>query len=251
MPSYLVTGAGRGLGLGFVTNLLRNKGNIVIATARDTAASSGLQELKTRNDNGRLILIDLDVSNAESVSKTVEEVAKVLPDGLDNLISNAGVSTSGPLKTFDELDLDEFRQEVDFPITTTLLVVRGFLPLVHKSKEKKILVISSIIGSLTIAPNVLDLGNGYAVARAALNMLVRKWSMPLKAKDIVIAVVHPGWVDSTEMGSSIVAWVDKNPDRMLSITVEQSAAGVTKVLHDLNIENTGSFFNYDGIQLPW
>jgi len=53
------------------------------------------------------------------------------------------------------------------------------------------------------------------------------------------------------MGSSIVAWVDKNPNSFSSITVELSAAGVTKVLHDLTIENTGSFFNYDGIQLPW
>jgi hypothetical protein len=53
------------------------------------------------------------------------------------------------------------------------------------------------------------------------------------------------------MGSSIIPWVDKNPDSFSSITVEQSAAGVTQVLHDLTIENTGSFFNYDGTQLPW
>jgi hypothetical protein len=53
------------------------------------------------------------------------------------------------------------------------------------------------------------------------------------------------------MGSSIVAWVDENPNSLSSITVEQSAAGVTKVLRDLNTENTGSFFNYDGTQLPW
>lgn len=60
-----------------------------------------------------------------------------------------------------------------------------------------------------------------------------------------------GWVDSTDMGSSIVAWVEKNPSGLSSITVEQSAAGVTKVLHDLKIEDTGSFYNYDGTPLPW
>ena len=85
---------------------LLNKDNIVIATARDTAASTGLQELKARDEDRRLLLVDLDVSNAESISKAVNEVAKILPEGLDNLISNAGVSASGPLKTFDEMYVD-------------------------------------------------------------------------------------------------------------------------------------------------
>ena len=59
---------------------------------------------------------------------------------------------------------------MSFPITALLLLVREFLPLVRKSEAKKILVISSIVGSITIAPNIVDLGNGYGIARAALNM---------------------------------------------------------------------------------
>ena len=35
------------------------------------------------------------------------------------------------------------------------------------------------------------------------------------------------------------------------ITTEEAAAGVVKVLTELNIEQTGSFFNYDGTTLPW
>jgi hypothetical protein len=53
------------------------------------------------------------------------------------------------------------------------------------------------------------------------------------------------------MGSSIVPWVEKNPSTMSSITVEESAAGVTKVLQEMTIDDAGSFFNYDGTQLPW
>jgi NAD(P)-dependent dehydrogenase (short-subunit alcohol dehydrogenase family) len=103
MPSFLVTGAGRGLGLGFVKHLLEDKNNVVVATARNTASSKGLQDVKAQDQGGRLILIDLDVSKAESVSKAAEEAAKALPDGLDYLLSSAGVSVSGPLKTFDEM----------------------------------------------------------------------------------------------------------------------------------------------------
>jgi NAD(P)-dependent dehydrogenase (short-subunit alcohol dehydrogenase family) len=74
-----------------------------VATARDTARSPGLQELKAHAKAGRLELIDLDVTKVESVRIAAEKTAKILPEGLDNLISNAGVSESGPLKTFDEL----------------------------------------------------------------------------------------------------------------------------------------------------
>jgi hypothetical protein len=67
-------------------------------------------------------------------------------------------------------NVDELEQEVTFPVISTLLVVRGFLPLLQKSQTKKILIVSSIVGSLTIASNIPDLGNGYSIARAALNM---------------------------------------------------------------------------------
>jgi NAD(P)-dependent dehydrogenase (short-subunit alcohol dehydrogenase family) len=67
-------------------------------------------------------------------------------------------------------EVDEVLSEVNFTLTAPLLLVRGFLPLVCKSKEKKILIITSIVGSLTIAPALINLGNGYSIARAALNM---------------------------------------------------------------------------------
>lgn len=81
---------------------LKNKDNIVIATARNTTDSSGLQELKSQTDSGRLFLIDLDVSKLESVRAAAAKTAQLLPGGLDNLVSNAGVSYNG-MKTFEEL----------------------------------------------------------------------------------------------------------------------------------------------------
>lgn len=75
---------------------------MVVATARNTAKSDGLRELKAKDTQGRLKLVDLDVSNADSIRAAAEETAKLLPEGLDNLISNAGVIYTG-IQTFDEL----------------------------------------------------------------------------------------------------------------------------------------------------
>lgn len=126
MPSYLITGTSRGLGLGFATELvcffaypfridsfeltpclhgkqLKDPKNLVIATARNTAGSSGLQKLKAEYpSNERLVLLDLDVSKVDSIRAAVKTLEPLLPNGLDNLVSNAGVSYSS-MKTFEEM----------------------------------------------------------------------------------------------------------------------------------------------------
>lgn len=82
---------------------LKDKENVVIATARSVSGSDGLQKLKADKSNAdRLHLFDLDVTKPESVRHAAQEAARLLPDGLDNLVSNAGV-TYNPLTSFDDL----------------------------------------------------------------------------------------------------------------------------------------------------
>lgn len=74
----------------------------MVATARNTEGSSGLQDLKAQDQDGRLLLVDLDVTKPESITAAAKKTAELLPGGLDNLISNAGVSENA-LKSFEEL----------------------------------------------------------------------------------------------------------------------------------------------------
>jgi NAD(P)-dependent dehydrogenase (short-subunit alcohol dehydrogenase family) len=80
---------------------LKDKNNFVIATARNTA-SNGLKELKSKHDDSQLALIDLDLSKQETIHAAAEKAAKLLPNGLDYLISNAGVGLTG-LSSFDDM----------------------------------------------------------------------------------------------------------------------------------------------------
>jgi len=81
---------------------LKDPANKVIATARDTAGSKGLQELAIKYPKNNLVLLNLDISEIESIQKVTKTVETLLPDGLDNFISNAGISHQ-PLATFDDL----------------------------------------------------------------------------------------------------------------------------------------------------
>ncbi|KAH7121581.1 putative short-chain dehydrogenase [Dactylonectria macrodidyma] len=246
MPSYLVTGASRGLGLGFVTELLKDPSNIVVATARDTAGSSGLHELKANHRDDRLLLIDLDVSKQDSIRAAAEQTARLLPGGLDHLISNAGVAMTGVTA-----DLEALSTEIIVTVMAPILLMKEFLPLIRDGDCKRILVVSSVLGSIHNAPFTPNLMNGYSIAKAALNMLARKWSPLLKTEGITIAIIHPGWIPATEIGDEISAWVAKYAPDLERFTIEESAAGCVKVLNGLTIDNSGEFFSHDGAIVPF
>ncbi|KAK7920784.1 hypothetical protein PG985_008806 [Apiospora marii] len=250
MPSYLITGTSRGLGLGFVTELLKNPDNVVIATARDPAKSSGLQELKAKHGDGQLHLVSLDVTEPDSVHSAAEAAQKLLPNGLDYLISNAGVNYS-PLKSLDELDMDDFKAEMEFNVTSPMYLFREFSPLVRKSSVKKIMVLSSALGSLEFSGANVGPCDAYSVAKAALNMLTRKWSATLKKDGITTFLMNPGYVGATDMGAGIGKWIAENIPDLPSLSTETSCSGCLKVLHDSTPDYNGLFFSHDGTKCPW
>jgi len=60
-----------------------------------------------------------------------------------------------------------------------------------------------------------------------------------------------GWVPTTEIGGGIIEWVEKYAPQLPRIPVTESAAGCVKIFETLAIEDTNSFFNFDGSKLPW
>jgi len=250
MPSYLITGASRGLGLAFATELLKDPANKVIATARDTAGAKQLQDIATKYPNDRLIMLDLDVTKAESILKVVKNLDSLVPEGLDHFISNAGLSLQ-PLTTFADLDLVAFEDELRFNLVPTINLLRAFLPSIRKSKVKKILILTSQLGSIELGAHMPNLANAYSVAKAALNMLIRKWGAVLKTEGITSLLIHPGWVGATEIGDGISPWIAQNAPSVPNISLDDSAAGCMKVFNEASLEDTGAFFNFDGTKLPW
>lgn len=81
-------------------------------------------------------------------------------------------------------------------VTGTLGLLRSYLPLIKKGEQKKILVISSVLGSIDRAAYMPGLADAYSISRAALNMLVRKWGGALKGEGVTTAVIHPGEISN-------------------------------------------------------
>ena len=69
-------------------------------------------------------------------------------------------------------DLDTFHEEIFFNTVAPIRLTRAFLPLIKKSKEKKVIFVTSAMGSFVRTWPLVNECNAYSVGKAALNMSV-------------------------------------------------------------------------------
>ena len=190
----LVTGAGRGIGLELVRQLA-DRDYEVFATVR-VAGSEELETLAHERGEGVHVLA-MDVGDDAAVAAAVKTVA-ARSEHLDLLVNNAGIypRDHGGL---ERLDLDELVAAYQVNTLGPLRVARAFLPLLRKGQGKRIVQITSLMGS--IGDNSSGGSYAYRMSKAALNMANRNLAHELASEGFVCIAIHPGWV-RTRMGGS-------------------------------------------------
>jgi NAD(P)-dependent dehydrogenase (short-subunit alcohol dehydrogenase family) len=219
MPTVLITGANRGLGLEFARQYCR-EGWKVIATARE--ATDELQGLCVRVE--QVDMLDLD--EVAEFGAGIEQ--------LDLLIANAG--TYGPKSVTSADDAEGWADTFLVNTVAPFLLAQSVLPAVERSGGK-LIGISTQMGS--IADNSSGGFIAYRSSKAALNMAWRSLSIEARGRGVTAAVLHPGWVQTRMGGASA------------PLKPEQSVAGMREVIEQLTPEQAGGFFNYDGATIPW
>jgi NAD(P)-dependent dehydrogenase (short-subunit alcohol dehydrogenase family) len=190
----VVTGANRGIGLEIVRQLARN-GLKVYLTARNP--EKGEKATKSLEVEGLAVVFhQLDVTDGESIDRFADFLQR--GEGIvDVLVNNAGVFLDGN-RTSLNVSMDTVRKTVETNLYGPLRVSQALLGLLSKSRDARIINLSSGLGQLTGA------GGGfpsYSLSKAALNMLSVKMSADLAARNIKVNTVNPGWV-RTDMGGA-------------------------------------------------
>ena len=230
MTNVLITGANRGLGLGFVKSFLAKNIN-VICTTRNIAGSKELLGCKKKYPNNLEILeLDLLEENSEN---TLSDLISDKP--VDIFINNAGVGNSN--QRFGVVSSKPWLEVLKVNLIAPLTVTQSIIENIKKGSEKKIYFLSSQLGS--IEDNTSGGMYIYRSSKTALNQVVKSLSVDLKPIGITVISLHPGWV-KTDMGG---------PNAPVSI--DESVKGMMKVIDTTDIGNTGTFLNYDGKELPW
>jgi NAD(P)-dependent dehydrogenase (short-subunit alcohol dehydrogenase family) len=224
--TVLVTGANRGLGLEFARQY-SEAGWSVIGTARKPAEATELRKLGVR-------ILQLDVTDPESVARLAADLGE-LP--LDMLINNAGYANRDGSMEFEKLNFEGVERAIAVNTLGPMRVTGALLPNLRRGELKKIVNITSGLGS--IADNDVGRYYGYRESKAALNMFTRSLAMNYKDEGFTCVVMSPGWV-RTDMGG---------PEAALSPA--ESIAGMRRVIAGLTIEDTGTFQSWDGRIRKW
>ncbi|MBW2067059.1 MAG: SDR family oxidoreductase [Deltaproteobacteria bacterium] len=232
MPSVLITGSNRGLGLEWVRQYAA-EGWKVYATCRYPEGAHELQEM-ARQEKG-VSIHRLDITKAGDVHDISVEL---MNQPLDVLVNNAGVY----MEKYKEIALGRMRYEdwlYTFRVNTlgAVRVTEALLDNVSRGKKKLAVVISTHMASVT---DIEASGSYYyRSTKAALNAAMEGISRELKRRGIGLLLLHPGWV-RTRMGGEGT-----------SLMPAESVRGMRKLVEDFRIEQTGRFIRYDGVEMPW
>ncbi len=224
IPTVVVTGANRGLGLEFARQFAL-AGAKVIGTARRPEAAKELRALGVGIE-------ELDVADSRSVARFA---ARISDRPVDILINNAGIGSR--LIALGDVDVDAIERYFQVNVLGPMRVTQALLPSLRKGDRKLIVNISSNLAS--IERNIRGGAYGYRESKVALNMFTRTLAAELRPEGFVCIVVSPGWV-RTDMGG---------PRAPLSPA--ESIGGMIELLHGLKPHDTGRFFDYRGEEIPW
>ena len=226
MPTVLVLGASRGLGLEFVRQY-RADGWRVIAAARSDEGVDALMALGAEAHK-------LDLTDAAAVAGLAW---KLDGETLDVAIYNAGVI--GPRsETAEPVTREEFDAVMHTNVLGPMMALPVLLPFVESGNHGRggvLAVLSSRMGSI----GAMDSNRSwlYRVSKASVNAALK--SVSLDARHAICVALHPGWVQ-TDMGGA-----------KADLTPQQSVTGMRRVLAGVARHDNGSFHNYDGTSIPW
>ena len=231
MPSVLISGANRGLGLAFAKQYAA-AGWRVYAGCRTPDAADTLNAVAATTA-GQVTVHDLDIGNRDSVAALA---AGLHGEPLDVLLNNAGIYL-GKQRGFGDTDYDGWLETLRINSLAPLRMVEALIDNVASSDRKLIVCISSKMGSM--ADNTSGGAYLYRSSKAALNAVVRSLAVDLAERGVTVMAFHPGWV-STDMGG-----------HGASVTPAVSVHGMRQVIERLTPADSGRFLNYQGEEIPW
>lgn len=236
MDTVLITGANRGLGLEFAKQYAAGGWRVIACSRHSSPGLAGLIGLQPG-----VMPFALDVTDSGQIERLAAELAG---EAIDVLINNAGTmgksafgGSASADQRFGNTNYEDFENILRANVMGPLKMAEAFVEHVARSRQKKIVTLSSVLGSVS-----LNTSGGlycYRASKAAVNAIVKSMSIDLAERGILAVALHPGWV-RTEMGGANAA-----------IDAVASVSGMRGVIAALTRDSLGNVISYDGNVLPY
>ncbi|KAL4937927.1 hypothetical protein BDV06DRAFT_226503 [Aspergillus oleicola] len=256
MPSYVVTGASRGLGFEFTRQLAADPNNTVIGLVRDKAAADAKAQKWGLTS---VHFVEAQYTDLDSLKAATEATKGITGGELNYLINNAAsVSEVSELKTFDDFHNDFSTLEADLltsfriNVLAVLKTIEAFLHLLQSTPgPKKVITITSGMSDLDlINASGIAVAAPYAMSKGALNVAVAKYNALYKERGILFLGVCPGYVATERQTQELKSDEDQARLRALGqkfeafapqftgpISPQQSVSEILSLAHKVSIED--------------
>ena len=235
-PTVLITGSNRGIGFEFAKQYAE-KGWHVIATARAPEKAGDLQQLAKAHP--KLIIEQLDVTDVSSIAALAK---KYHGKPIDVLINNAGILGNPEVQKFGQFDYEELDKVLAVNLLGPLRVSQAFVENVAASRQKKIVCMSSGLGSMIISQLAPDL-YFYKISKAGMNIAMGSLATDLRKRDILVFRLAPGMVNTRILEQSGRGGQGIEP--------QESVTGMMKMIEKVKPEMTTEVYTYNGKKLPF
>ncbi|RDW56539.1 hypothetical protein BP6252_14110 [Coleophoma cylindrospora] len=200
MSSYLITGVSRGIGFEFLRQISADPNNTVVGLVRDKATTDKkVAELNRQN----IHIIQADLTDYDSLKKSVDEVSPIVNGALDYVIANAGfISSWSAYDPLSVLGNDPKRLEADLLNCFRINVIGNihlfnlYIPLILKGRVKKVISLSSGFADDNLTTGfAIDVAGPYTISKAAMNTAVAKYSAEYADSGVLFMSIAPGTVE--------------------------------------------------------
>jgi NAD(P)-dependent dehydrogenase (short-subunit alcohol dehydrogenase family) len=216
IPTILVTGASKGIGLEVVRQLALRGARVFLTARNQEAAERVLAGIQSRAQ-----FVPLDVSDPSSIAAAVRAIAAET-DHLDVLVNNAAILLDDGASVLS-LDAGETLRTFATNTVGPLRVTQAFHALLAKSQMPRVINVSSGAGQL--AEGLQDWAPAYSMSKSALNALTQHFAAALPA--FAVNSVSPGWVRTDMGGGAAPLSVEEGADTIvwLALDAPQSLTG--------------------------
>ncbi|MGE0385159.1 MAG: SDR family NAD(P)-dependent oxidoreductase [Gammaproteobacteria bacterium] len=236
----LVTGANKGIGLA-IARQLGALGHTVLVGARDPSrGEAAAASLRAQGADARFLRIDL--TDAPGIAGAAAAIDAQFAR-LDVLVNNAAIKLERHPAPPSACPLERVRETYETNVFGTMAVILAMLPLLRKSPAARIVNLSSVLGSLSLAADPRSQVQrrpmlGYNTSKAAINALTLQFANELRASGIKVNAADPGYTATDMTG---------NDGKR---TAEQAATVAVRLATLPDDGPTGGFFSEAGA-VPW
>ena len=215
MPTAIITGASRGLGLALARALAERSWNLVLDARGGEALQQVAEELSGTTE---VVAVAGDVAD-DSHREQLVEAARAM-GGPDLLVNNASALGPSPQPKLADYPLDTFREVYDVNVTAPLALIQRALPLLSQSPQGAVLNVTSDAGV-----EGYEGWGGYGSSKAALEQLSK-----------VLAAEHPDlkvwWVDPGDMNTQMQQEAFPDEDVSDRPPPEESVPGILRLIDE-------------------